>query len=265
METVIKSPAIASEFVMLGVRPVLVTAPIDSADVTMKGRVDHKRIMPLEIEPQAVQAGFRDATQVILQDDSCPTEEMNVIPTYDDFLAAHKATLQTLEQKAAQDGYQQGFAIGETGGMRTFSESIQLIRQLVEKGQASVTGVLEGAEALIGAIVFESVCKIVGERLVNRDGCKQVVSQTIKSVLDRDIITIKVSPRDFDKLQYADAEVGDAGSEIGGRLADLPIKADGSVELGGCLVELVDGRVDGRIETQFRIFAQSIKDACGQR
>lgn len=258
MESVIKSPAFSDEIVSLelGFSENHAFPTIEVKTSTHISDTDANR----DILQQALLE--EQAEQEILHE---LIEKSDLTPTFEHFWEMHREKLEILERNAANDGYKKGYAKGESDAQLKYAEAVNQFQQLTDVGQASIALMLKDAETLIGSIVFEAVCKIVGEQMVRVDGCHQIILQVIKNTLDDDILAIKVSPSDFTLLQLSRKVTDTESASVTDKLTNLPIEADPDIELGGCLVELKDGRIDGRIETQFRIFAQSIKDAISHR
>ncbi len=161
--------------------------------------------------------------------------------------------LAKLEEQVRSDGFKQGYIEGLAIAKEELAETLRALESLPEKGKLALEEQLDSHHALIASIVFEAVCKIIGERLVTVDGCKELVSHLIRGVLEEDLVAVKVSPRDLARIQKA-------GLEASPPFSDFKLEADSSVELGGCIIKLRDGVIDGRIETQFGIFADTLKD-----
>lgn len=165
----------------------------------------------------------------------------------------HQDVLGELEDKARDEGYQDGYAAGEAAGRAHFEEAATALETLTAQINDSVAAVLTDAEEIIGAVVFEAVCKILGDRLVSAEGTRAVVAKVLSRVAHEEVVSVRVAPGDLAKLAER--------TEQDLRLPEFPFEADTNVELGGCLVQLKGGHLDGRIETQFRAFAQSLKEA----
>lgn len=249
METIIKSPAIADETVKLW--------PISSEELNTQAP-EHAMLSEQanELSSSPPLPSLVDETSAIHAE-----QPLSPLPSFEQFWNAHHETLRELESKAAQEGYEQGLLKGEAAAQQANEEILERLHQILVQGQTSMVSVVKDAEALIGAIVFEVVCKIVGEQLLKESECHRVIAQVIHSTLDENILQLKVSLKDFEKLQVI-LHQAEKTPDIA-RLARLPLQADPNIELGGCLVYLKDGKIDGRIETQFRLFAQSLKEAIG--
>lgn len=172
-------------------------------------------------------------------------------------LRSQEETLGPLREKAVADGFLQGLAEGRNVGAAEFSGAVDALQRMVDSGKASVMTLLEDTEEVIGAIVFEAVCKILGKQLVRPETCAAMVSEMLSRVRQEDIVAVRVSPRDHEQIRLADPDSVPGLAELSG----YSIEPDDRIELGGCILKLQGENLDARIETQLRAFAQSLKDA----
>lgn len=180
-----------------------------------------------------------------------------------ELLQAQQASLKEAEEKAVSEGFAKGLGEGLRKGEDKYAAAAQALAALVEAGKQSVAGLLQESEDVIAAIVFEAVCKVVGRELATVEGCSAAIRQVLAKASAEELVSVRVSPKDHQRLKESIAS--DPESEWAIRLSSLPLEADERVELGGCILSLKDGGIDGRIETQFRTFAQSLKDAVKRR
>jgi len=184
-------------------------------------------------------------------------DEIKAQSQLDDLLRARQLALQEAEAKAVADGFTKGLAEGKAKGEAGYYEAIKALGQALLEARAAIPKVLWEAEQLIAPVVFEAVCKIVGPQLSTPEGCEAIVRQVLARASDEEHISVRVSPKTYRLLsEYFGKNNGEALS-----VAEIPMEGDDNVELGGCILTLREGSVDGRIETQFRNFAQSLKDA----
>jgi len=176
---------------------------------------------------------------------------------------AHSDALTALEEKAFREGYAAGLRKGEEKGQEKYLLASAALRKILDSANTSIAKTISDAEEIVGAIVFEAVCKIVGDLLVTKEGVGAVVSQVVSRAKQDELISIKVSAGDLEHLLLRTPENAQASSTNG--LGGVKYEADEHVELGGCIVQLKYGYIDGRIETQFRSFAQSLKEAAHRR
>jgi flagellar biosynthesis/type III secretory pathway protein FliH len=175
--------------------------------------------------------------------------------------AESRDVLLSLEHEARERGFKEGLETGlKEGRQRGQSElasAVEALKAALQSVNSRAEEVIDAADEVIGAIAFEAVSKIVGDKLLTVEGVRSVVASVLASVKREDVVAIKVSESDYALL----ASEGAAG--VG--LPEMGIEPDPTIELGGAVVELRGGRVDGRIETQFRQFAQMIREAAHRR
>ena len=201
------------------------------------------------------------------------TEQEDSNVAYRRFMVEHETLLGALEEKTRATAYEVGYAEGEKAGRITglelgekegaarYADAVTALEKLLKSGNESLVQGIADAEPLIGAIVFQAVCKIVGDTLKTPEGVKAVVEQALAGARRQEVVSLKVSSTDLNLLLEHEA-----GLQPGfARLRDIGLEADESVALGGCVVQLKGGHIDARIETQFRAFAQSLKDAVQER
>lgn len=177
-----------------------------------------------------------------------------------EWLKEHQHLLQEAEERAKADGFAKGMAEGLEAGEGKYAVEIQSLSSLVQSAKESLETMLRGLDGVIASIVFEAVCKIVGRELATADGCVAVVRQLISQECANNPLRIRISPADLQRLRESASHRPEAGWVE--NFLNLPLEADERVELGGCLLDIQDGSsIDGRIETQFRSFAQSLKNA----
>jgi flagellar assembly protein FliH len=255
MTAIIKSPLIAEDFIMLW--PAKPTIPL---------RVEEEQPA---VEDFVAESASISELPALEQDVGTPSEnfviENEAESSSQTSQQAQQERIKELEENAMQEGYTKGFAQGELEAQQQYAEILSQMQDLVDACRASITSVVKDSETLMGSIVFEAVSKIVGNALSTTDGCKQVIAQVIRDKTTADILVVKVSPRDFESLHEYGKLLGNDAPDSKTQFSALPLEADSSIELGGCIAELKDGRIDGRIETQFRVFAQSIKDIVNHR
>lgn len=165
--------------------------------------------------------------------------------------------LAKLKAEAQKEGYEAGYTEGEAFGKDKYLSAAEAMRKLVESTNAGVADTIAAAEDVVGAIAFEAVCKIIGRQLMTSEGVRAVVAEVVSRSRREEVVRIKVGAADLARLKPG----GDDEADLAGIPAEIPLEIDGSIELGGAIVELKGGHLDGRIETQFRAFAQSIKEA----
>lgn len=227
-------------------------------------------IMPAPVT--AVEPVIAIQTTAVLKEPASPDMDTEA-EAYARFMAKHEVELQSLEKKVRQEAYAAAFAEGEKAGYvaglekgesesaEKYSQALSKLEHVVTVGNQAISGSLADAESLIGAIVFQSVCKIVGDTLNTPEGVLAVVQRALSDAKRDEIVALKVSPEDMRLLLDHESSLQPGFA----RLQSFGLVADERVALGGCIVQLKGGHIDARIETQFRSFAQSLKEAIQDR
>ena len=104
------------------------------------------------------------------------------------------------------------------------------------------------AQALQGALDVEP------ERVVD------VVRGTLRRLVERERLTLLVSPEDLDVVRdHADGLI----AELGG-IEHCEVQADRRVPRGGAIVRTAEGEVDGTLETKLERAREVVRDALGR-
>lgn len=173
-------------------------------------------------------------------------------------------------------GLQEGREAGEysvkreaRAGQDAVVERLALIDCLLAELPVEFGRRLAGAEEEMVALSHAVVCRILGEKLVTREGVAQCVAQAVREAgggaslpaSDRQPVSVHVHPDALATLQ-GDPVVGAwlrGGEPVGA--APIRLVADERVVLGGCLVRSSEGTLDARIEVQMEALRQLLLEA----
>ena len=158
---------------------------------------------------------------------------------------------QVLEQ-ARREGYEEGLAQGRAA----LAGEIEALRKVVVSAGEMLGREIVGVEDAVIDIAFEAVCRIIGTTLTTREGVAAVVRELIRDLPRREQLVVRLSAHDF-------ALLGDqAGTLLKGPDGlKLEFVADERVALGGCIVEVGGGTLDGRLETQLKQLSDTLLGA----
>ena len=163
---------------------------------------------------------------------------------------------EALREQVLERARQEGFEEGVVSGQAAFTDQIEALRRVVASAGEALRGEIQGVEDVVIDIAFEAVCRIMGAVLVTPEGVASVVREVIRDVREREQLLVRLSPQDF-ALLGEQADVLLKGQE-GLRLEFLP---DERVVLGGCIVEVAGGTLDGRLETQLKQLSDTLLGA----
>ena len=187
-----------------------------------------RQAQPGEVSPQAGEAGHEHAAQAGQAKQA----------GHD---AGYRAGYELGYQAGYKAGTESGMEAGDAQGRAAYSAGLRQLEELTHNLNRSVERSLEESEDTMVAIVFEAVCKIVGDTLASREGVAAVVGETLRHIRGRSSLIIRVNPADMELIEES-ADFGVA--------SDTDWRADDAIPMGGCVVESEYGTLDARIDTQ---------------
>ncbi len=172
-------------------------------------------------------------------------------------VAAVPATFDHGFEQGQAAGYQDGFERGQVEARQGAASQIESSRVALEERLAALDELKTGlqsaldvrhrklvldAEADLLELVFDLLCRFIGEQAVCREGLLALIRQAAQSVPAPRIERLRVSPADLALLTEcaAPALPGLAGAEPSWQ-------ADPAVDPGGCIVDCAEGSLDARL------------------
>lgn len=177
-----------------------------------------------------------------------------------------------------QQGYQEGFEQGKQEARdaaeklvrqemedahRDVQERVALLDQLIDTLPSQIATRLRAVEDDMVALCHLIVCRILGERLVSAEGVASLVREAIDLVdgkasnhaLQKPVATIHLHSRDLEKLRGDAQALTLLAQRLGTTPTAVPLVADDSVGIGGCVVHSHGGSLDARLATQMASLA----------
>jgi flagellar assembly protein FliH len=171
-----------------------------------------------------------------------------------DILERAAAEAAALRESARAEGYEAGRAEARA----ELEPTAAALHQVILAVQADVVERADRLEAHavdLGLFLAEKV--LGGALAVQPERVVETVRGTLRGIVERERITILVSPDDLDLVR-------DSMSEIVGSLGGIEhceVQAERRVGRGGCVVRTSDGDVDARIETKLQRAREVIESA----
>ncbi|MCB5191883.1 hypothetical protein LG198_14210 [Methylobacillus arboreus] len=162
--------------------------------------------------------------------------------------------LAELEEDARQEGFRKGYEEGKALAQDEFLAGLEALGALLDAGKVSLSDVLGKQHGLIASIVFEAVCKIIGEKLSSQETCREVLEHLMRGLQEGEVACLQISERDFQAIKSSSLLQEDT------LLSSIKLEPSADVALGGCIVKLHDGLIDARIETQLKQLAQTLTE-----
>jgi flagellar assembly protein FliH len=144
--------------------------------------------------------------------------------------------------QAERRGYADGQEKAEEAARKAVSEQLERFNSIMASLYQSRRSVLDGAEETMIEIAYAAVCRIVGEAATTREAVVGMISQTLSSLQQSDELIVRLHPQDLALVRNSNIEsLHDSRWQL---------RADSSIEIGGCIVDGASGSLDARLEVQ---------------
>jgi flagellar biosynthesis/type III secretory pathway protein FliH len=171
-----------------------------------------------------------------------------------DVLERAAAEAAALRETARAEGYEAGLAEART----ELEPAAAALQQAIMAVQADVVDRADRLEAHavdLGLFLAEKV--LGGALAVQPERVVESVRGALRGIVERERITILVSPDDLDLVRDS---ISDVLGSLGG-VEHCEVQAERRVGRGGCVVRTPDGDVDARIETKLQRAREVIESA----
>lgn len=152
-----------------------------------------------------------------------------------------------LTEQAREEGFQAGFAEGETKSVKQYSELLTKANEIIHAATHDYHKTLEESDEVIIKIAIYVAEKIIKSQIANDAKLfKNVIEAAINEIKDQSIVSIYLHPNNYEymleqKNELKNSLVGDAKIEI---------YADYKMNEHDCLIKHPFGQIDASIDTQ---------------
>ena len=161
--------------------------------------------------------------------------------------------IEELKTEAKEKGYAEGYHEGIEKSQEQIQQKISKLNLLFESCSNRMSQLIEKEEDTIVELVFTAVIKMLGSALVTEKGVISVVKQVATGIIAGEKIIIRVSPDQFDLISKNRQIVGEGLNE-----ESIQIVADDRIQLGGCIIDISNGSLDGRLEKQIDVLRDTL-------
>ncbi len=228
--------------------PVDAFAP-DSYDFGFEGGILDAPLAPPEPEAPAFDTeAVRAEAQALLDEAARNAEEL--------LADAHQRARALVEDAAAradaiaQDarakGHAEGFGTGRAQAEREMDDMLATMRELLEMARLERRKLLEDAEPEVVRLALGIAERVLHQQVaLDRGVVVQMAKTAIARLIERDSVTVRVSPADLERMREHREDLVAIGD-----IRNLRVVEDQRVGRGGVVVETEAGTIDARIATQ---------------
>ncbi len=155
-----------------------------------------------------------------------------------------------LEQKAREEGYQQGEMLAQ----QNYNDIIAEAQAYKERCKAEYEETLASLEQDMVNLVLNIAAKVVGDEIHNnREAILGVVREAIHTCSNHEHVILKVSHEDYEVIVENEEKLKSMIKD----LDVLEIKKEGTLTKGSCIIDTGLGSVDGSVDTRLDLIRQA--------
>jgi len=164
---------------------------------------------------------------------------------------------QSIEDEVRQKGFETGYEEAK----RQYEDLLSEAEFIREHANLEYNEVMAGIEKDALEIIMDVVRKVIGSEVtLNKENILILVRQALEKCSNRENITIKVSPQDYDFLVDNKERLLSMVEGIG----DLDLKRDPALKSGACLIETPYGSLDAGVGTKLKKIEEAFLKLVGK-
>jgi len=159
----------------------------------------------------------------------------------------HEAALKREKKASYQNGYDEGLKKGIEIQKQDASHTVQALADAIRDMDSLKQQILESAEQDIVGLAYAIAEKVVHQEVqTNRDVIKAVLTDAIKSIVDKEELKIRLNPQDYRYMLEIKADFFQAIDGV----KHIILEEDDKIMRGGAVIESLFGEVDARVDRQ---------------
>lgn len=160
-----------------------------------------------------------------------------------------------IRQRAYREGYESGERDGQAVARSDIANALGLVTAVAADARQLRNALLRNSEAEIVELAIEVARAILGDALVVD---KRAVLATVERALERaatmNVVRIRVHPDDVAQVTAYLAAAGNTAS------SSWEVAEDGTIGVAGCVIDVVGGQIDARLDVQFDLVANALRE-----
>ena len=163
-------------------------------------------------------------------------------------LAEAEARAGQIRAQAQAEGFAAGHAAGAAGARAEMEETAAVLSTAVAGAGALRDALLEGVEQQAVELALTAARRVVGLVAETHAGlAARIVREGLRAAPGR-VLRLHVHPHDVESVTAEVVAQGD----------DIPVQADVTVAIGGCVIDVEGSTVDLRLDTQLDTIVQAL-------
>src|SRR3954470_7475237 len=175
-------------------------------------------------------------------------------------VAAAEAEADRLRDDARATGYAEGLALGRSEALAEMTPSVAAAASTLDAVRGLEADACERVESAAVELSLQVAERVVaGSLAVSPERLLDVVRGALRTIIERERVTLLVHPDDLDLMR---SSVADVAGSLGG-IEHLEVQEERRVGRGGAIVRTSLGEVDARIETKLERVRSVVEQELG--
>lgn len=157
------------------------------------------------------------------------------------------------KEQGYREGYDEGYKQGYNEG---YNQGESVADELIKEANAIKTDCLNEREEILASIEREAIELVLNicEKVINnkldqdKESIIHLILKGLESLNARDSVVVRVSTEDYDVVDLSKEKILAKASLVD----SIEVKADSSLNKGGCIIETTKGIVDVSIDSQLQ-------------
>jgi flagellar assembly protein FliH len=162
-----------------------------------------------------------------------------------DLLVRQQQEAELIQVRVAAErlGYATGLAEGERAAHHLITEEVARFAAITGQLHQARLDIVNGAEDIMVDIVYSALCRLIGESVGQRSAVIGMLKQVLSQFREHEPLIVRLHPQDMALVQQV-------LPELGINTEQTQMRADTTLNMGGCMVESTVGTLDARLDTQ---------------
>ena len=157
------------------------------------------------------------------------------------------------------EAYAEGRAAGERDGLTValaeLADEMGLLQQALKESKGIRDRLLWAAEPEIVELVLQATRTVVGEHAqLDPALAVETVERALERAGSQNVVAIRIHP---DRQEAVGAHL----IELHGTPQPYELRADGTIAIGGCVIDTASGQIDARLDVQLDEIARLLREA----
>jgi flagellar assembly protein FliH len=173
----------------------------------------------------------------------------------DELLAEATSEVAEVREAGHRQGRDEGYLAGMNEARAELADALALVQTAARFAQDVRNQLLAATETEIIELVIDTVQAVIGERLTSDDSFVLLtVERALQKLGNQNAVRVRVHPQDV-------AIVSSHLETRTGAVQAFDVFGDGTIGVGGCVIDTAAGEIDARLDVQLDAIARALRTA----